>query len=177
MRCGIDSDEEELEDVAFCSFLFSGGAARKKKMSRPDVVLKRGMLVKRGNFIKTWNRHAFVLTSKELRWYGSSGEKGTPKGSIRLKDITKLRQKADGAFKIVTPSREHILVAPSDTLKREWMKAIHKAQVGTAAFLLFVYATHPCLATFPKAWVWLTVCGVWYGCAAASGVHSFARRA
>lgn len=113
-----------------CSFLFGrrGQGRRKSLHTSPTVVLKRGFLVKQGNFIKSWKRRAFVLTTEELRYYGSTGETGTPKGVIPLKDITKLRQKTDGSFKIVTSTREYVLVATSDKAKREWMKAIHKAQ-------------------------------------------------
>lgn len=127
MACTRGSDDED-EDVAMCSFLFSRRSRRSSRHTAPTVVLKRGFLVKQGNFIKSWKRRAFVLTTEELQYYGSRGETGTPKGVIPLKDITKIRQKADGSFKIVTNTREYVLVATTEKVKREWMKAIHKAQ-------------------------------------------------
>jgi PH domain len=103
-----------VEGAAQCAF---PGIRTKKVLPDTEVVVKSGMLQKRGEKVKSWTTRLFELTSHTLTYYQVTGASRVLKGSVplagsRIQACTMKTTKLH-TFELCCPHRTYLISAAS----------------------------------------------------------------
>eukprot|EP00743_Colponemidia_sp_Colp-15_P011651 GILK01013058.1.p1 GENE.GILK01013058.1~~GILK01013058.1.p1 ORF type:complete len:1401 (+),score=289.14 GILK01013058.1:171-4373(+) len=100
-------------------------AAVETNGSVAEVEGKNGYLLKQGG--SSWKQLFFHLKENTLRYYGGANF-GTLKGTICLQNaLIQCDPQNSSHFKIITPEREHDLIATNETEARSWITAFRQS--------------------------------------------------
>lgn len=94
-------------------------------------ILKKGIMVKKGSFMKNWKQRWFVLKSDKLLYYyetktdiDSKKKIYNLKGFANLSKIKEIKKKGDKEFEIITPKRIWSFKCGSINDRNNWIDTI-----------------------------------------------------